>query len=76
MHDAVLVHPRHTLAQLVHEALDDVLRQRVRRSTSVEIHVLLEVGVEVLEDKVQNRLAVLLIMLNAQKPVVKKANGR
>lgn len=68
--DAMGVTVGHPLAQLVEEALDHRRRQGPRtRTFPVRIDELLEIGVEVLEDEVEDGLAFLAVdVLNAEKP--------
>mmetsp|Transcript_56948 Transcript_56948/g.180181 ORF Transcript_56948/g.180181 Transcript_56948/m.180181 type:complete len:344 (+) Transcript_56948:281-1312(+) len=67
VHDPVPVAVRHALEELVHEVLDGGAGQRVGRATAREVHVLLEVRVEVLEDQVEDGLVVLLHVLDREE---------
>lgn len=59
MHDPVFVHVSSTFEQLIHDAFDNHRIQREVSSTSIAVHVLLEVSGEILKDKVQAWLAIL-----------------
>lgn len=68
MKNTVAVAVGDALAQLIEEALDQSRRERPRVwAFAVGIDVFLEIGVEILKHKVQQRLSVLVDVLDAEE---------
>ena len=67
VHDTVLVAVGDSADELVHELLDLGAFHGELRATAETIHILFEVGGEVLEDEVQHGLAVFLHVLDAKE---------
>ena len=72
VHHAVAVQVRAPEAKLVHEVLHHGLGQGVGRAAAGHVHVVLQILVQVLKHQVQHGFAVLLHVLNLEKP----ARGR